>query len=107
MYYVGEHQLGPIDSKRASVHLSAMNGMRMVLEWASTAPTCRTHCRGRNDLVTSAARSGLPGCLSLCPCVCVHAGFAETSSEGAALGCIGLAASEGLDYTKWTRMGGV
>ena len=34
-----------------------------------------------------------------------HAGFTESSSEGAALGCIGLAVSDGFDFTKWKRMG--
>lgn len=32
-------------------------------------------------------------------------GFTESSSEGAALGCIGLAVSDGFDFTKWKRMG--
>lgn len=35
----------------------------------------------------------------------IHAGFTESSSEGAALGCIGLAVSDGFDFTKWKRMG--
>lgn len=34
-----------------------------------------------------------------------YVGFAESTSEGAALGCIGLAISEGMDFTKWKRMG--
>lgn len=33
-----------------------------------------------------------------------HTGFTESSSEGAALGCIGLAISNGMDFTKWKRM---
>lgn len=34
-----------------------------------------------------------------------YVGFTESSSEGAALGCIGLAVSDGMDFTKWKRMG--
>ena len=34
-----------------------------------------------------------------------RAGFTESSSEGAALGCIGLTVSDGFDFTKWKRMG--
>ena len=34
-----------------------------------------------------------------------YVGFTESISEGAALGCIGLAVSEGMDFTKWRRMG--
>ena len=34
-----------------------------------------------------------------------YVGFTESTSEGAALGCIGLAVSDGLDFTKWKRMG--
>lgn len=36
-------------------------------------------------------------------CMCI--GFAETSSEGAALGCIGLAISDGYDFKRWKRLG--
>lgn len=34
-----------------------------------------------------------------------YVGFTESLSEGAALGCIGLAVSDGFDFTKWKRMG--
>lgn len=37
--------------------------------------------------------------------VIMYIGFSETASEGAALGCIGLAISDGYDFKRWKRLG--